>query len=99
MLPLHHAPGYYHYKALQLETLRLWICCLNLLIDLGRCTDIDRSDYEAIIEDVDKHRPAYKALIKAAPNAATHAKLLPLPLVGLRVYCRSYITLTKPLQP
>ena len=86
-------------NALRTEAMRLWICCLNLLIDLGRCTDIDRSDYEAIIEDVEKHRPAYKALIKAAPNATTHAKLLPLPLVGLRAYCRSYITLTKPLQP
>ena len=84
---------------LRTEAMHLWICCLNLLIDMGRCTDVDRSDYEATIEDADRHRPAYKALIKAAPNAATRAKLLPLPLVGLRAYCRSYITLTKPLQP
>lgn len=86
-------------NALRTEAMRLWTCCLNLLIDLGRCTDVDRSDYETIIEDADKHRPAYKALIKAAPNAATRAKLLPLPLVGLRGYCHSYITLTKSLQP
>lgn len=86
-------------KALQLEALRLWICCLNLLIDMGRCTDADQADYHYMLDEADAHHPAYKALIKAAPDIATRAKLLPLPLVGLKAYCRSYTTLTRPLQP
>lgn len=86
-------------KALQLETLRLWICCLNLLIDMGRCTDADQADYHYMIDEADAHHPSYKELIKAAPDIATRAKLLPLPFMGLKAYCRSYTALTKPLQP
>ena len=86
-------------KALQLETLRLWICCLNLLIDMGRCTDADQTDYRHMIDEADAHHPSYKELIKAAPDIATRAKLLPLPFMGLKAYCRSYTSLTKPLQP
>ena len=86
-------------KALQLETLRLWICCLNLLIDMGRCTDTDQTDYHYMIDEADAHHPSYKELIKAAPDIATRAKLLPLPFIGLKAYCRSYTSLTKPLQP
>ena len=84
---------------LYIEAMRLWISCLNQLIDLGRCSDADQSDYAAIVEEAERHHPAYKALIKAAPNAATRVKLLPLPVVGLSAYCRAYIALTKPLQP
>ena len=86
-------------KALKLEALRLWICCLNLLIDMGRCTDADQADYHYMIDEADAHHPPYKELIKAAPDIATRAKLLPLPFMGLKAYCRSYTTLTKPLQP
>ena len=86
-------------KALQLETLRLWICCLNLLIDMGRCTDADQTDYRHMIDEADAHHPSYRELLKAAPDIATRAKLLPLPLMGLKAYCRSYTALTKPLRP
>lgn len=85
--------------ALRTEAMHLWICCLNLLVDLGRCADADKSDYAAIVEEAEKHHPSYRELIKAAPNTATRAKLLPLPVVGLSAYCRAYITLTQPLLP
>lgn len=85
--------------SLRTEALRLWICCLNLLIDLGRCTDTDKNDYRAIIEETSRCRPSYKALLKAAPNMATRAKLLPLPLIGLKAYCHSYAKFSQPLQP
>lgn len=84
---------------LRTEAMHLWICCLNLLIDMGRCTDADQADYHYMIDEADAHHPSYKELIKAAPDIATRAKLLPLALVGLRAYCRSYTSLTKPLQP
>ena len=86
-------------KALKLETLRLWICCLNLLIDMGRCTDADPTDYRHMIDEADAHHPSYRELLKAAPDIATRAKLLPLPFMGLKAYCRSYTALTKPLRP
>ena len=86
-------------KALKLEALRLWICCLNLLIDMGRCTDADQADYSYMIDEADAHHPSYRELLKAAPDIATRAKLLPLPLMGLKAYCRSYTALTKPLRP
>lgn len=85
--------------ALRTEAMHLWICCLNLLVDLGRCADADKSDYAAIVEEAEKHHPSYRELIKAAPNITTRAKLLPLPIVGLSAYCRAYTTLTQPLQP
>lgn len=84
--------------ALRTEAMHLWACCLNLLIDMGRCTDVDKADYEHIIQETDKHHPSYKALLQAAPSMATRLKLLLLPAIGLAAYCRSYVALTKPLQ-
>lgn len=86
------------HEALRLEAMRLWICCLNLLIDMGRCADADKTDYHYLIAETDTHHPPYDALLKAAPNLATRIKLFPLPAVGLSVYCRSYVTLTKSLR-
>lgn len=81
------------------EALRLWVYCLNQLIDMGRCVDADRVEHLRLVADADKHRPSYRALLGAAPNAATRIKLLPLPMLGLRNYCRLYISFTKPLHP
>lgn len=86
-------------KMLQLEAMRLWICCLNLLVDMGRCTDVDTADYQRTIEEADAYHPSYRELIKAAPAMATRIKLLPLPLIGLKAYCHAYTTLTQPLHP
>ena len=87
-------------KALQLETLRLWICCLNLLIDMGRCTNIDHADYDKQIRETEWHRPPYRRLIRhtmRSPHRTKHIKLLPLPILGLTVYLRCYIALTPTL--
>ena len=81
----------------RIEALRLWIVCLNLLVDLGRCTDADKDDYKIVVDEVERLHPDYRALIKAAPNAATRLKLMPLPVLGLPAYCRTYIALTQPL--
>ena len=83
---------------LRKESLRIWIYCLNLLIDMGRCSDVDKADYEYIIEDTNTHRPTYRTLLKVAPNRSTYLKLLPLRLIGLKAYCRSYVALTKTLK-
>jgi hypothetical protein len=84
-------------EALRSEALRLWLCCLNQLVDLGRCADVDTLQYEATLREVARHRPSYGALLGAASRAVTRLKLLPLPLLGLRTYCRLYVALTKPL--
>lgn len=83
---------------LHAEALRLWANCLNLLVDMGRCTDVDKSDHATHIDEALQHRPSYGALLKAVPSS-TRLKLLPLPIIGLRTYCRIYIALTKPLLP
>lgn len=83
--------------ALRSEALRLWLCCLNQLVDLGRCVDVDTLQYEATLREVARHRPSYGELLCAASRAVTRLKLLPLPLLGLRTYCRLYVALTKPL--
>lgn len=83
---------------LRTEALHLWICCLNLLIDMGRCTDVDMADYNHIIKETNKQHPPYKALIQATSSMGTRLKLLPLPIMGLAAYCRSYVALTQPLQ-
>lgn len=85
--------------ALRTEALQLWVCCLNLLVDTGRCADADRADHACLVEEMHRHHPPYGALLKAAPGMGTRLKLVPLPLVGLAAYCRSYIALTKPLLP
>lgn len=84
-------------RGLYAEALQLWICCLNLLIDMGRCIDVDKEDYRHIIGITDKHRPSYRELMKAGIYG-NNLKLSPLPLVGLQTYCRVYATLTKPLK-
>ena len=84
-------------KELYTEALQLWICCLNLLIDMGRCIDVDKEDYRHIIGITDKHRPSYRKLMKSC-RCGNKLKLSPLPLVGLQTYCRVYTTLTKSLK-
>lgn len=81
------------------EALRLWVYCLNQLIDMGRCADADKTEHLHIVADADKHHPSYTALLAAAPNAFTRIKLFPLLILGLRSYCRLYIFLTKTLHP
>ena len=81
------------------EALRLWVYCLNQLIDMGRCADADRVEHLRFVADADKYRPSYRALLGAAPHVATRIKLLPLLVLGLKNYCRLYITFTKPLYP
>lgn len=81
------------------EALRLWVYCLNQLIDMGRCADVDRAEHLRIVADADAHHPSYSALMGAIPNVATRLKLLPLLVLGLKNYCRLYITFTKTLRP
>ena len=84
--------------ALHTESLRMWIYSLNLLIDMGRCSDVDKADYSHIVEEADIHRPTYNALLKAAPSVITRLKLMPLSLIGLKAYCRTYVALTQTLK-
>lgn len=81
------------------EALRLWVYCLNQLIDMGRCADADRAEHHRIVAEADEVHPSYRKLLKAAPNAFTRIKLFPLLVLGLRSYCRLYISFTKPLHP
>lgn len=81
------------------EALRLWVCCLNQLIDMGRCVDADREEHCRIVADANNHHPSYIALLMSAPHAFTRIKLLPLLVLGLRNYCRLYLSLTQPLHP
>lgn len=80
------------------QVLHLWISCLNQLVDMGRCADVDAPDYARVVGEADKWHPSYKALIKAAPDMMTGIKLLPLPVLGLCTYCRIYVALTKSLR-
>ncbi len=81
------------------EALRLWVHCLNQLIDMGRCVDADREELLRIVAEADKYHPSYSALLEAVPNAATRIKLLPLLVLGLRKYSLLYISVTKSLHP
>ena len=81
------------------ETLHLWVYCLNQLIDMGRCADADRAEHLRFVADAESSHPSYIALLKAAPHASTRLKLLPLLMLGLRNYCRLYITFAKKLHP
>ncbi len=84
---------------LQNESLLLWVYCLNQLIDMGRCADVDRDEHKLFVREVDRLHPPYMALLRAPHPMPTRFKLLPLPLLGIRTYCRLYIALTKPLLP
>ena len=65
----------------------------------GRCADADRAEHARLVKEAAEHRPPYAELLKSAPRAITRLKLLPLPAMGLRAYCRLYVALTKPLLP
>ena len=79
------------------EALRLWVYCLNQLIDMGRCADVDNVDYSRVVAEADKFRPSCGALIKANPSIVTRIKLLPLLVLSLRNYCRLYALFTQSL--
>ena len=83
---------------LHTESLKMWIYCLNLLIDMGRCSDVDKTDYNYIVEETNTHHPTYRTLLKVAPNKSTYLKLLPLRLIGLKSYCSLYVALTPTLK-
>lgn len=85
--------------SLHAESLRVWVGCLNQLIDMGRCVDADRAEHLTVVAEVDRYRPSYVELLKAAPGVAMRLKLFPLLLLGLRTYCRLYVTFTKSLLP
>lgn len=83
------------------ESILLWCCCLNQLIDMGRCEDVDKVDYEKLIGEVEKVRPSYSALIGLAMKdlrSMRTLKLLPLPIIGLAAYLRLYVALTPSLR-
>lgn len=85
---------------LEREAMELWTCALNLLIDMGRCTDIDHADYNNRVREAEQYRPSYRRLLRhimKGPHRAKHIKLLPLPILGLAIYLRSYIALTSRL--
>ena len=87
--------------SLRLEAMSLWSCCLNQLIDMGRCFDVDREDYKRIMMEVEAARPAYSTLLGTMlrkPKGLKPFKLLPLPIVGLAVYLRLYLLLASSLK-
>ena len=87
--------------SLRAESMWLWTCCLNHLIDMGRCVDVDKVDYKKIVDEVDAVHPPYKHLISAmlkGPKNVKIIKILPLPLVGLATYLRWYVALTATLR-
>ena len=79
----------------------LWTCCLNHLIDMGRCVDVDKVDYKKIVDEVDAVHPPYKTLFSTMlqeTKTLKTIKLLPLSLVGLAAYLRLYIALAGTLR-
>ena len=82
--------------ALRTESLRLWICCLNQLIDMGRCSDVANADYHHIVDEVSRALPSYGELLQVG-WMDRNFKLLPLPVLGLKGYLRCYVALTSKL--
>ena len=85
--------------SLQTEALQVWVGCLNQLIDMGRCADVDSKEYRRMMDEVDKHHPVYRVLLGAVPSIITRIKLFPLLWTRVQTYCRIYIALTKTLHP
>lgn len=85
-------------EALHTEALRMWTYSLNLLIDMGRCADVNKVDYDHIITEADRLRPTMAELLKATPAITTRLKLIPLSVLGLKAYCHTYAALTKTLK-
>ena len=86
---------------LRSEVMQLWTYCLNQLIDMGRCADVDRDDYEKVIGAAEAAHPSYKALLGTmflGAKDVRNLKLLPLPLMGLATYLRIYVALTTTLR-
>ena len=85
--------------SLQTEALQVWVGCLNQLIDMGRCADVDSKEHKRMMDEVDKHHPSYRVLLGAVPSIITRIKLLPLLWTRVKTYCCVYIALTKTLHP
>ena len=84
---------------LRTAALHLWVCCLNQLIDMGRCADADRVAHAHLVKEFGQHRPSCVQLLKANAGVAIRLKLLPLLVLSLPTYCRLYVAFTKPLVP
>lgn len=88
-------------SALRAEAMSLWMYCLNQLVDMGRCTDVDKADYKKVIYEAEAAHPPYRTLLGTMlleRKTVKNLKLLPLPLVGLATYLRIYVALTPALR-
>lgn len=81
---------------LESESLRLWMCCLNQFVDMGRCKDVDMGEYHCLMGEFGKESPSYGALLKMAVKEGEY-KLFPLPILGLKNYLRCYVALASRL--
>lgn len=81
---------------LQSESLKLWIGCLNQLVDMGRCADVDTVDFHHVAREAEKQSPSHCALLKMALRNGEF-KLLPLPILGLKNYLCCYVALASTL--
>ena len=83
--------------ALRSEVMLLWTYCLNQLVDMGRCADVDKDDYKKIIDEAESARPSYWILLGTMMQELKNIKsikFLPLPLLGLTTYLRLYVALS-----
>ena len=78
------------------ESLRLWTCCLNQFVDMGRCKDIDAKEWCCLMGKFEKESPSWRTILKMALKEGL-LKLLPLPILGLKNYLRCYTMLVSRL--
>lgn len=84
-------------NALSTQIVKLWVSCLNRLVDIGRCADVNWIEFNRLLDDVHNSFPSYNILKKSTVDTKTIVKLISQYLFGVKNYCRILITFLKPL--
>lgn len=69
------------------EGSKLWILCLNLLIDLFRCKETDNIYLSAAVANLGSGRPSLLQLFKACNNLSEFFKVICVSLFGVKHVC------------
>lgn len=74
---------------LEYESSRIWILCLNLLIDLFRCRNTDKRYLSAAVINMGYGKPSVLNLLKACNSTSVLIKVICISLFGVNNVCKA----------
>ncbi len=74
-------------RKMQADAVRLWTICLNLLTDLCRCADTDKSYKDQACTELDKSRPPISGMYGSKISLKSALKYIAASILGVKSVC------------